>query len=672
MLTYFTYALQAVICTGLVYFFYKLVLEGKTGYLLCRSYLIGGTMLASAIPLLEFKIFPGAVVEVPVFTATTESYMVIDAVEQQVAALNPMDLMPYFYLVPVLFFIARIIMQVIRIGKYTRGTRVSRYGRLKIHESGKIATPFTFMHRIFIPTGLPEQEKEQILLHEATHASNNHSVELLLMEVIKAVLWFNPFVWIMRRTLEQVHEYQADDQVIRQGHNITNYQNLLFRQLLGYNPEISSGLASKTQKRLIMMEKPKPVRGMTLRAISILPLLAGMLLLFSFTEKDAVYIFTDESVSVQDNTGGLYYFIDKKEVTRQDVEKLDPELIEKIDMTSDSEIMEEYGKDETASGLILVTTRSTPQSGSSFLNDLPDSDDLIIILDGKEITKEEFVKLDPAVIENISILNEKSAQEIYGRNHAVIVNTTQADPSEKIHVVGYAKRKENSEEKSNNAVRQQKIEVSTKTVLDVNCGIEPVIVVDGNRIDVDNDIQKLINTLNEADKIESITVLKGEAAQEAFDSFQDVIVIETKVGGEATEEETGSAELRIKVKTDNGQEAKKVYEGFLITEKQPAEDEPFITVEQMPKFQNGGLPEFVDWLHKELNADRDKFLADGKLSVSFVIEKDGSLNDIKISATQPKEAIDAVMQALERSPAWTPGKQTGETVRVRFTIPVEI
>ncbi len=108
-------------------------------------------------------------------------------------------------------------------------------------------------------------------------------------------------------------------------------------------------------------------------------------------------------------------------------------------------------------------------------------------------------------------------------------------------------------------------------------------------------------------------------------------------------------------------------------EKEVADDEPLLHAEQMPTFQGGDLNMFRMWVQKNVRYPQiaqKKGIA-GKVVVSFVIERDGSLTNIKVLNTPHKSLSDEVIRMLKQSPKWTPGRQNGKIVRVTYNLPVD-
>lgn len=102
-------------------------------------------------------------------------------------------------------------------------------------------------------------------------------------------------------------------------------------------------------------------------------------------------------------------------------------------------------------------------------------------------------------------------------------------------------------------------------------------------------------------------------------------------------------------------------------------DEPFVTVELMPTFQGGDLSSFRSWVQSKLvyPTIAQENGIQGKVTLSFVIERDGSLTNIEVLQTPDRSLSDEATRVLKQSPKWTPGKQRNTAVRVRFILPVD-
>ncbi len=131
---------------------------------------------------------------------------------------------------------------------------------LTVVEVSQPIAPFSFLRSVFVPTDLVQSEDlDQILAHEKTHVREGHSIDLLVVQLSAAGLWFNPVVWRLIKSLKTTHEYIADKKMIDQGYSFVQYQTLLLRQLISNH---SYGLVhhfnlSFIKKRITMMKAEK-------------------------------------------------------------------------------------------------------------------------------------------------------------------------------------------------------------------------------------------------------------------------------------------------------------------------------------------------------------------------------------------------------------------------------
>jgi len=121
--------------------------------------------------------------------------------------------------------------------------------------------------------------------------------------------------------------------------------------------------------------------------------------------------------------------------------------------------------------------------------------------------------------------------------------------------------------------------------------------------------------------------------------------------------------------TFNAADGGGTYEGPLV------DDEPFMTVEEMPQFQGGDNSKFRAWVMGKLANNYPAVAAEngiqGRVTLQFVIERDGTLTNIEIISSPDRSLSEAATRVVSSSPKWTPGKQRGTPVRVRFTLPID-
>ena len=139
--------------------------------------------------------------------------------------------------------------------------------------------PFSFLHYIIINASDYEHLRRPILAHEQAHIRLGHTYDLLLLEAVKAVQWFNPFVYLLGRDLKAVHEYEADDAVLSFGIDAKTYQLLLVTKAVGSRLQtVCNNLSHHSlKKRIKMMHTHKTNRWLMGKAL-ILPAIMALAL----------------------------------------------------------------------------------------------------------------------------------------------------------------------------------------------------------------------------------------------------------------------------------------------------------------------------------------------------------------------------------------------------------
>ena len=151
---------------------------------------------------------------------------------------------------------------------------------------GGTLPPFSFMHWIAINVSDYEQHRRSILTHEQAHARLGHSWDLLLLEMVQVVQWFNPFAWLLGRELKAIHEYEADEAVICQGIDAKQYQQLLVIKAVGNRLQLLANTLNhgSLKKRINMMQQQKSNRWRMLRAAFVIPVAALAVMAFATPE----------------------------------------------------------------------------------------------------------------------------------------------------------------------------------------------------------------------------------------------------------------------------------------------------------------------------------------------------------------------------------------------------
>ena len=188
------------------------------------------------------------------------------------------------YITGAFIFLLRLLTQTFILFHLMIKYRIKSLEGIRIVENEKYGLPFSFFNIVFINPKFHTQENlPEILAHEKVHIRENHWFDLLFIELLTVIFWFNPFIWLFERSIKQNHEYLADKGVLAQGHTVGRYQALLVNQLMGMQIiGITNNLNfALNTNRLKMMTKKKTSAKRLLRLIWTLPVLAALLYAFA-------------------------------------------------------------------------------------------------------------------------------------------------------------------------------------------------------------------------------------------------------------------------------------------------------------------------------------------------------------------------------------------------------
>lgn len=299
------YIVGTLVCSGLFLVAYRWLLAGKVGYRMCRAFILASMALAALIPALDVPLYDPARLQAIFPPALEGEYgpslfgMPADAAVSGTAMLpdgNTADTLSdtgaaqgsrvgavfaAVYALVAAASLGLIALGTVRILRLRRKCVLTPMRRCTLAESPEVRTPFSFLRTIYLGTGYCPAERRMIIAHETSHVRHGHPLERLALSLLRSLLWFNPFLWIAEKDLAEVQEWEADKDVLDGGTDLTLYRETIFRQLFGYNPDISCGLNhSLTKKRFAMMTQKCRGRHALLRFGATLPLLAAAFLAF--------------------------------------------------------------------------------------------------------------------------------------------------------------------------------------------------------------------------------------------------------------------------------------------------------------------------------------------------------------------------------------------------------
>ena len=298
-----SFIVESLICSGLFLVLYRWMLAKKVSFRLCRVYLIVTMVLSVTIPMMDVPLYPSEnlnrISEWTLFSF--DDFSTVPVVIEEAVAVNQnseaikaeastqitgrsIDLkliLAILYTLVGVVSLALLAYNTARIYRLRSKSKLTYEEDYTLAEHENIKTPFSFIRTIFMGFNYEPQERRQILTHEASHVRHRHSYERLFMSVLRSIFWFNPFFWMAEKDLEEVQEWEADKDVLDEGWNLKTYRTTIFKQLFGYNPDITCGLNhSLTKQRFIMMTQSRGGKGAWIRLAATLPVIALVFLAF--------------------------------------------------------------------------------------------------------------------------------------------------------------------------------------------------------------------------------------------------------------------------------------------------------------------------------------------------------------------------------------------------------
>jgi TonB family protein len=225
-----------------------------------RIVLLLSLILPLILPLIKLSPDSSSISKLTIYLNEVEINPTYAANEGPVSGFNAESIVLYLYLsIAVLISIVSIYSLLTIVLKRMKSKRVeTSNGSVYIEEGTH--SPFTFFNWIFLPDRLLDHPNLDMLLkHEHAHVNLWHSIDTMISQVARVVLWFSPFVYLSHKYLTEVHEFQADEKVILSDSGLNDYSNLLlsFTLIPETNYHLTNPFSYKLKKRIIMINNVK-------------------------------------------------------------------------------------------------------------------------------------------------------------------------------------------------------------------------------------------------------------------------------------------------------------------------------------------------------------------------------------------------------------------------------
>lgn len=547
MVEFLQYDLKVAVLVAAFYMFYRLLLSRETFHRVNRAVLLLTAVASFLLPLCVVTVHKTVVLSQAPTALVTADLGAVSIAETE----TPLWQTAVFavFVAGALVTLGHTLVGIVKVWRLISHSEQYREADgVVVCVTDRDVSPFSFYRYIVLSRsdyGTPPLEGQgmvAILAHERGHIRERHTLDLLLVDTLTALQWFNPAMWMLRQDLRAIHEYEADAAVLSQGINMRQYQYLLIQKAVaacGYS--VANGITHSTLKNRInmMLNNKKTTRASWLKLLAMLPIVGTALVLNAETVNDYVYSDTPAQPQKKVVKKGRKAAQLKMNATTIEVKEEEPAATEAKSEAAEKQVAKESPK------LIYIGEPNGPEP--------------LIVIDGKVATLQQLKTLDPKEIDNVSVIKNEDVLKEYA-------NHFNADTSNGILF-----------------------------------------------------IKTMESTKNSGKELANVTVVANRLEKEA----------------------------------------------------DTAKEEAFDMVEQMPEYP-GGLPELMKYISMNVHYPEAamKTGTQGRVVVQFIIEEDGTVSEAKVLKKVNDDLDAEALRVVNAMPKWTPGRQKGQPVRVKYTMPV--
>ena len=263
------YLAEANIYLGVFYMAYCLFLTKETYYTINRVYLLLACIIAFLLPLIQLNFLK------PAIYVNTGGGTVIPVIEK---SFNWKDGLLYSYLTGVIIFAVQFGIKLYRLQKLARLKPAYCNNEYKLIYLEGSTTAFSFFHYLFM--GTETAEPGLVTRHELVHIRQKHSADVIVLELLKIINWFNPAVYFLQNSVKSVHEYIADEQTALITPDALTYSTFLVNNAYGISgPSFTHSFFNYNllKKRIIMLHQKRSGSLARLKYLIAVPLCVGLL-----------------------------------------------------------------------------------------------------------------------------------------------------------------------------------------------------------------------------------------------------------------------------------------------------------------------------------------------------------------------------------------------------------
>ena len=679
-MTFLIYIIKTILVSGVLFGYYSLFLRNRKIHLFNRLFLLGIPVLSLLIPALHFsppagwfRNDPGQAIRLlGVGQGKWEEAVTIYGGHTNRNLFNLPFLMTSLCIGLSLFLLIRLLLTIRYLHRLPKNKPSLPLPEATVFFVSEKGTPFSFFRNIFWgeEQEINSQPAQQILRHEIYHAVHKHSADIVWIEFLTVVFWFNPFLFLIHRELRAIHEYTADEYASAETDRFS-YASLLLQNATGNKyPLTHPFFKTHIKRRIAMITHAHKNRKSLMARLLIIPIITALICLFSFKSEKRFTLTAPKTIRVVIDAGhsATFHGANGNGIQEHD---LDLSLAKKIQSLS-----KEYNVD------VIMTRETDADAGGNTLNESLHYRATL----AEKTNAELFISI------HASMKGEEPGQKpgagfvIYvpQTNNKFYTNSVKLGSI----ITNYIK--------TDYTIAPELVQ-NSKHIQVIDFNSVPAVLIECGFLDNQADVKFITDEKNQEkiarDILEGIRKYATQSAsylKSANDAnysiTADTIIEETLKNidvRQIAEMDVNKNTKLITITTKDGKKYVEIITPAMIQSWDSAHaaeinhpdtsnshHEVFSQAEVEAQFP-GGKQAWFQYLQKHLNYPDSAVAKEiqGQVVVKFIVKKSGTLTDIHV-VSGPKELRESSVEIIKKSGKWIPAKQNGLVVESWHTQPI--